>query len=664
GAGAVPSTDATRGAGAAPDESAALGAGAVPGVDVAPGAGAALSTVATPGSGAAPDESTALGAGAVPGVGVAPGAGAAPRTDATPGAGAAPDESTAPSAGAVPGADAAPAGDGAPVRNGAPAGGDVLDADDMVRRLVLGLERHGAQVRLVTADGGSLTESLKAASADAVRGLVALPETGAWAVDLVRAADELGLEAPLWWLTRGAVRVAPSEPAPSAPAALLWGLGRVAALEHPERWGGLVDLPERLDGRALTRLCRVLTGSTDEDQVAIRSAGALGRRLVRADAEPTESAENSTKNNAGNNAERLPWNPAGTTVLVTGGAEGVGVHIARWLAAEGAHHLVLTGDGSDPHGLAAELGASGVRVTVASCPLDDRDALARLLAEYPPDAIVHTEGVVEDRPVAGLPGGRYDDWVSGPLAGLTHLYELAETLELSAFVVFSSLTGMVGGVGQAVRAMTDAYGDALAGRRAARGLPVTSVAWGPWSTDALADRLRELGLGSLEPAEGIAVLRRTIGGGAEGTVLAAAIDWKRFGEVFTTARPSRLFDLLPEFADAREPGALGAPAGPRTVAPELREASGPERERMLLDVVRAHAAAVLGHASVEEVDGERGFLEMGFASLGAIELRDRLTAATGLTLPATVVYDCPTPVALAGYLSAELTATAGPGAGE
>ncbi|WNE98147.1 SDR family NAD(P)-dependent oxidoreductase [Streptomyces luomodiensis] len=648
------------------------GVGIASGVGIAPGAGAALSTDATPGAGAAPAESTALGAGAVPGVGVAPGAGAAPRTDATPGAGAAPAESTAPSAGAVPGADAAPAGDGAPVRNGAPAGGDVLDVDDMVRRLVRGLERHGAQVRLVTADGGSLTESLKAASADAVRGLVALPETktetGAWAVDLVRAADELGLEAPLWWLTRGAVRVAPSEPAPSAPAALLWGLGRVAALEHPERWGGLVDLPERLDGRALTRLCRVLTGSTDEDQVAIRSAGALGRRLVRADAEPTESTENSTgnstENNAGNNAERLPWNPAGTTVLVTGGAEGVGVHIARWLAAEGARHLVLTGDGSDPHGLAAELGASGVRVTVASCPLDDRDALARLLAEYPPDAIVHTEGVVEDRPVAGLPGGRYDDWVSGPLAGLTHLYELAETLELSAFVVFSSLTGMVGGVGQAVRAMTDAYGDALAGRRAARGLPVTSVAWGPWSTDALADRLRELGLGSLEPAEGIAVLRRTIGGGAEGTVLAAAIDWKRFGEVFTTARPSRLFDLLPEFADAREPGALGAPAGPRTVAPELREASGPERERMLLDVVRAHAAAVLGHASAEEVDGERGFLEMGFASLGAIELRDRLTAATGLTLPATVVYDCPTPVALAGYLSAELTATAGPGAGE
>ncbi|MFI0743266.1 SDR family NAD(P)-dependent oxidoreductase, partial [Streptomyces sp. NPDC021100] len=501
---------------------------------------------------------------------------------------------------------------------------------------------HGAEVRSVTADASRLAESLKAAlpdGSDGTTALVAFPEDGAWAAELLATTDELGIDAPLWWLTAGAVAVAPSEPAPVPGAALLWGLGRAAALEHPGRWGGLVDLPATdgaLDRRARSRLCRVLAGqAAGEDQVALRPAGLLGRRLVRAGAPDGEGPE---------------WTPGGT-VLVTGGTEGAGAHVARRLAAAGARHLVLTGDGSDPHGLAGELGASGVRVTVAACRTDDREALTRLLAEHPPEAMVHAEGTSRDGFVADLAGGGYADLVAGRRAGTHLLFELAEGLDLSAFVVFSSLAGILGGVGQAARAATDAYAEALAAGRAARGLPVTSVAWGPWSGDPSADALREAGLRPLEPEDALGPLLRTAGQDGR-AILVADVDWARFGAVFTGARPSGLVDAF-----LAEPGPSADAPAP-AAASALMELSGPERHQALLELVRAHTAVVLGHPAPEAVDVGQGFLEMGFASLMAIELRDRLTAATGLPLPATAVYDHPTPEALAAGLAGELDSRA------
>ncbi|WP_420713027.1 beta-ketoacyl reductase [Streptomyces sp. MMG1121] len=516
-------------------------------------------------------------------------------------------------------------------------------ADALVASAVHGLARQGVDVRLIAVDDDEqLAHRLKESLPPRVAGVLAVPATGARTVALARALGELDVRAPLWCLTRGAVAVAPSDPAPEAEAALVWGLGRAIALEHPERWGGLIDLPAILDERAQRRLCRALAGPDDEDQMAVRAAGLFGRRLLRT--------------RAGADGDR-DWAPSGT-VLVTGGARGAGAQVARWLAGGGAAHIVLPGDGADPDDLAGELRGSGARVTVAACDPADRAALARLLAQYPPDAVVHASGVAEDGPVAELSGGRFDRAVGDRLAAAANLDELTRALDLSAFVVFSSVAGQLGGVGQAVRAMTDAYLDALAERRRGQGLPGTSIAWGPWSTDPGAEALREVGLRALEPDLAAGELWRAAGRDA-GAVLAADIDWARFGRVFTMARPSRLLAGLPEFQEgtgAHGGGTDGGLPAQDDLAQRLLGRSEEERATVLLDLVRAHAAAVLGHPTPEAVDPERGFLDMGFASLGAVELRNRLNTVTGLTLAATAVYDHTTPAALADHLRTELAA--------
>ena len=246
---------------------------------------------------------------------------------------------------------------------------------------------------------------------------------------LAQAAVDSGTAAALWALTQGAVAVSPAE-RPSPAGAQVWGLGRGIALEHPRLWGGLVDLPAEPDARAWQRVVAALAGRDDEDQIAVRASGTYGRRISR----------------AGTASVRRAYTPRGT-VLVTGGTGALGGHVARWLAAAGAGHLVLTGRrGPDAPGageLAAELRALGAEVTVAACDVADRDALAALLAEHPPTAVFHTAGVLADGVIGTVSA---DDLraIRAPKADAArHLHELTveQGLELDAFVLFSSVTG-------------------------------------------------------------------------------------------------------------------------------------------------------------------------------------------------------------------------------
>nr|AIY53022.1 polyketide synthase II [Streptomyces sp. M10] len=481
----------------------------------------------------------------------------------------------------------------------------------------------------------------------------ALPRGLTLTVALLQALGDLGTDAPLWCATRGAVSVGRSDRIGSTLQALVWGLGGVAGVEYPQRWAGLVDLPRRLDDRAATRLAGALTGPDGEDQLAVRATGLHGRRVVHA--------------GLGDTAPARDWTPEGT-VLITGGTGGLGAQIARWLARTGTAHLLLTSrrgaqaPGADD--LLAELRGLGATVTVAACDVADRDALADLLsglpAERPLRAVLHTAGVLDDGVIDTITPERAAGVLRPKLDGARNLDELTRELDLTAFVLFSSLAGTLGGTGQGSYAAANAYLDALARHRRDLGLPGTSVAWGLWGGDSLAsgavaERLIRDGLPAMDPATATVALHRALDHD-DTAVLVADFAWDRFTRAYTALRPSPALGDLPEVREV-----LDAPGGPRSTAdgdgpPALRLAALPpaERDRALLDLVRREVAAVLGHPGPEAVGPDQAFKDIGFDSLTAVELRNRLAAATGLRLSVTLAFDYPTATDLAGHLRTEL----------
>ncbi|MEV0441468.1 type I polyketide synthase [Streptomyces spectabilis] len=483
-----------------------------------------------------------------------------------------------------------------------------------------------------------------------------VPAGLAGTVALVQALGDAGVEARLWAVTRGAVSTGRSDRLESPAQAQLWGLGRVAALEHPDRWGGLIDIPSAYDTRAASRFASVLTGLGDEDQLAVRDTGVFVRRFAHA---PLD----------GPAAE---WTPRGTA-LITGGTGAIGGHVARWLAREGAEHLVLTSRrGADAPGAAelrAELEELGAQVTVAACDVADRDAVVRLLDELTAKghtlrSVFHAAGVSPSFPLADLSAADIAEVYGAKTAGAAHLDELVDSEGLDAFVLFSSNSGVWGGGGQGAYAAANAYLDALAEARRARGVPATSVAWGAWGGSGMAadaqaeEHLRRRGVTAMAPERAVAALAQAVAHGE--TFLAVAdVDWERFAPSFTSARPSPFIGDLSEVRRVlAEPETAAAPAGAKGAGSEWAErlAGLPEREqeRQLLDLVRGHAAAVLGYAGPEAVEPARAFRELGFDSLTAVEVRNRIATATGLKLPTTLVFDYPTSAVLAGYLRTQL----------
>ncbi|WP_445954602.1 type I polyketide synthase [Streptomyces sp. LNU-CPARS28] len=509
-------------------------------------------------------------------------------------------------------------------------------------------------------DAGAAGDGMTGDGVTGDGGTGAVPAEVASTLALIQALGDTGVDAPLWCATRDAVAVGHADVRTAPGRSALWGLGRVAALEYPERWGGLVDLPEAADTAALSRLGRVLGGAwAGEDQIAVRGSGAFGRRVVRApyDGEPAAA-----------------WAPHGT-VLVTGGTGALGGHVARWLAREGAEHLVLTSrrgpDAPSAAELRAELEASGVRVTVAACDAADRDALAGLLADIPADApltgVFHAAGVLDDGVLDAMTPERLATVFRAKTESARNLDELTAGLDLSAFVLFSSFAGVAGGAGQGSYAAANAYLDGLAHARRARGLTATSVAWGPWAGSGMAaggvaaERLRGGALPPLEPERAVVALQRLLGQDHT-AVLVADVDWRQYAPAFTAVRPSRLYAELPEAEAARSATAdtatgLGGPAagqGGPDLTERLAALPRPDQDRLLLDLVCEQVAAVLGYGGAAAVEPARAFRELGFDSLTAVELRNRVNALTGLVLPATVVFDHPTPTALTDCLRTEL----------
>ncbi|MFJ8744632.1 type I polyketide synthase, partial [Embleya sp. NPDC127516] len=361
----------------------------------------------------------------------------------------------------------------------------------------------------------------------------------------------------------------------------------------------------------------------------------------------------------------VPLDPGGT-VLITGGTGTLGGLVARHLVTRhGVRNLVLASrrgpDAPEADALVAELIDLGAEVAVEACDAADREALAAVLARIPAGApltaVVHATGVLDDGLIESMTPERLERVLRSKVDGAVNLHELTAEHDLSAFVLFSSIAGMLGGPGQANYAAANAFLDALAVRRQAADLPGTSVAWGLWAATSgmtgqlgrqdLA-RMHRSGIAAMTAEQGLGLLDAALNV-AEANPAAVRFDLGALRKAAESGDlPAPLHGLVR--APLRRAAASAEPAESSTLARQLGGRSEAEQERILVDLVRGHCAAVLGHASMEAISSDRGFLESGFDSLTAVELRNRLGTATGLGLPATVIFDCPTPQALARHL--------------
>ncbi|MCM4084143.1 SDR family NAD(P)-dependent oxidoreductase [Actinoplanes sp. TRM88002] len=433
---------------------------------------------------------------------------------------------------------------------------------------------------------------------------------------------------PLWIVTRGAVATGPGDVLADAGPAEAWGLGRTIGLEWPDRWGGLIDLPATLDARTPDRLVAVLAGGLGpEDQIAVRSSSLLVRRLEHAPAATGDG-----------------WQPRGT-VLITGGTGALGGHVARWAAANGADRLILV----SRRGVAP---ADLPKAETYACDLSDRAAVEALLARVGPvNAVVHAAGISHSAPLAELDDAALAEVLAGKTAGARHLDELLGDTELDAFVLFSSIAATWGSGWGGAYAAANAGLDALAQRRHARGLAATSIAWGPWADAGMATEgdtgaaLSRRGLAAMDPACAVEALSRAAGEPSP-LLTVADVNWPSFAETFTAARRRPLIEDLPEVAAA----VAEAPVAETGWRAQLAGRPRVQREAALVDLVRGHAARVLGYASAEAVAVKRPFRELGFDSLTAVDLRNALAGETGLRLSPTLAFDYPTPLELAQHL--------------
>jgi acyl transferase domain-containing protein/thioesterase domain-containing protein/acyl carrier protein len=454
-------------------------------------------------------------------------------------------------------------------------------------------------------------------------------------------ADERLVDSRLAFVSRGAVAVGEGE-RPDLGVATAWGLVRSAQSEHPGQFG-LVDV----DGDPASTAALAAIADSEEPLIALRAGEPLVPRLVAA-------GDRDAGTEAGADLAR-------GTVLITGGTAGLGALVARHLVAEhGVGSLLLVSrSGMEAAGaaeLVAELEQAGCAVRVEACDVSDRAALETALAAVPADrplsAVVHSAGVLDDGVVESLDAERLARTMAPKADAAGHLHELTADLDLSAFVLFSSVAATLGSPGQANYSAANSFLDALAADRRAQGLPAVSLAWGLWEQAggmagelSDADRARVSLLGApLTDEQGLALLDRALTADAA-LLVPVQLD-------LAALRPLARAGLLPPIFGklVRVRARRGATPGGGALAQRLAGVPEGEWEQMVLELVREQVATVLGHGTAAAVDPQRTFKDLGFDSLAAVELRNYLGYASGLRLPATLIFDYPTPVAVAGFI--------------
>ena len=456
------------------------------------------------------------------------------------------------------------------------------------------------------------------------------------------AADRRFSSSRLVAVTAGAIAVGQADAVPALADAPVWGLIRSAQLEYPNNFGVL-----DMDGTEVPAAAVAAALRAGEPGLAVRGGQLHIPRFM-------QDVPRATTDRA-----RLDRDG---TVLITGGTGALGGVVARHLAAEhGVRHLLLVSrsgpDAASAAALRAELAGLGATVTVAACDVANREELRGLLGEVPASqpltAVVHAAGVIDDGVLSALAPERMDAVLRSKVAAAWNLHELTAGLDLSAFVLFSSAAGVLGSAGQANYAAANAFLDALAHHRRAAGLTALSLSWGLWADSGMATDARRADLARMARA-GIL--------GLPATDALALFDLALDAEEPSLA-PIRLDhsalrrgggEIPPMLRSLVRGPALRRPETGRQSWTALAAMSGRDRDRAILDLVTKAVAEVLGHERGHVIDPDRGFLELGFDSLTAIEFRNRLDTVTGMRLPTTLIFDYPSAAAVAGLLGAAL----------
>jgi NADP-dependent 3-hydroxy acid dehydrogenase YdfG/acyl carrier protein len=538
--------------------------------------------------------------------------------------------------------------------------------DEVPRQLVELLQAQGHTAQVCRA--GDYARHLNAAHYQGVIDMTSLGSTGSAAemceqvLGLTQALLRASHAPKLWVVTRGAQAVEPDDQLTPA-VATLWGLGRVIAVEHPEVWGGLIDLPNSSlaadDAAAI--LTEILDGDA-EDQSAWRDQQRYVPRLIRAEKKAAASL----------------WQASSVgAYLITGGLGGLGLKLAAWLAERGARHVVLMGrtglGGQDAARKVQSIDAiksAGASVTIVAADVADRSHMTALFERFGRDlppvvGVFHAAAALSAYPVKDLPTDALREMLRPKVDGGWLLHELTRDLKLDCFVMFSSTTALWGARTLAHYAAANAYLDALAHYRRGLDLPALSINWGTWAEMRIASQadrqsFAQYGLRPIPNDRALAVLGELLSRSDVTQIAVAAVDWRTLKAAYEAKRPRPFLSQIetePQPRSDRPAAAARLTDDGPALHQRLAQVAAHERCDAIAAFIRAEVAQVLRVAAGQHIDDDQGLFEMGMDSLMSVELKSRLEAGVGHALPSTLTFNYPTIMALTHYLLDDMSPT-------
>jgi acyl transferase domain-containing protein len=464
---------------------------------------------------------------------------------------------------------------------------------------------------------------------------------------LVQALAKFSSIAPqLWIATQQAQAVTPSQNQIHVAQTPLWGMGQVIALEYPQLWGGLIDFGQQ--PCSPTAIIAEMTAKTGEDRVAFRDDQRYVARLM-----PISTPLPTPKPLIGDGS-----------YLITGGLGALGLILAEWLVQQGARHLILTSrqglsnQSEEKQQKIRALENQGATVQVVAADVSDYQQMSQVFAEIKLNSpklrgIIHAAGVLNDCSISQMDLETFAKVFQPKVTGAWNLHQLTQDLSLDFFVCFSSMSALLGSRGQVHYAAANHFLDGLVYHRQSLGLPGLSINWGPWAEAGMATQgyevgLKRMGIAPLEPTAALQVLGGLLGSASMQTMI-AAIDWSAFGKIVAAkGRVAFLAALLTQ--DSKDS------SNEENFRQKLEAAPLHRRQALLTTQVQQEVAQVLGHSGSYIPEVEQGFFDMGMDSLMSVQLRHRLEALLAVSLPSTLVFECPTIGDVVSYVIKEVFA--------